>query len=525
LARIVTLRPNDTRKFQDWAAVGAASGHTAVSDASDSSYIESTANGATARFDLTTYTLQPGEFVSGIRVRGRAEANRPIAVGLRTPRLSPVGGFPPCTIRQDRSVREFTTYMFPGSGDPFSSDKGVMTQAMLDGLKLELVLSTSAAGASRVYEVRVDLHISERSPSIVRRGDRLHLSTGPAARLVGFNYYNQLKTYEAPLTHVNRELTNHAEKGFNLVRLFAIPNRIKAGRGTGAWTGPALGRLVEILQHCNDIGVYVDLTHFATFEPAEDPAWYAGMTEAQRWAERRNLVRQVAGMFDQHPSVAFHCVGNEFHAPATLQPKWIPRIDPGPAFQEVVVKDPVGRTQETIWSDWLADVLDGSDGAKSGTTDPHPLFGCGSFPPIDTEVRCTPRRTLSSGLDLVLVHAYPERDPAHQMSVTSLMSQINEARGLGLPVVIEELFPSLGVGVNGSCAALDELYAASFNAVSGIVGHSDGRTSTEYPDSGLTDYERVFQRAMRWFEERSGAFRRAATPTQWTRISGGGTIQ
>jgi hypothetical protein len=111
------------------------------------------------------------------------------------------------------------------------------------------------------------------------------------------------------------------------------------------------------------------------------------------------------------------------------------------------------------------------------------------------------------------------------MSVTSLMSQINEARGLGLPVVIEELFPSLGVGVHGSCAALDELYAASFNAVSGIVGHSDGRTSTEYPDSGLTDYGRVFQRAMRWFEERSGAFRRAATPTQWTRISGGGTIQ
>jgi hypothetical protein len=46
--------------------------------------------------------------------------------------------------------------------------------------------------------------------------------------------------------------------------------------------------------------------------------------------------------------------------------------------------------------------------------------------------------------------------------------------------------------------------------VSGIVGHSDGRTSTDYPDAGLTDHERVFQRAIRWLEQRAGAFRAQA---------------
>jgi hypothetical protein len=513
LARVVTLSPTETRWFEGWAAVGAGSGHAAVSDASDSTYIESTANQAVARFELTTHRLGPGEFVSGIRVRGRARANNPIAVGLRTPSLSRVGGFPPDTIRPDGSVREFETFMFPGSGHPFSSDKGVMTQALLDGLKVELVLSKSAAhpAASRVHEVRVDLHVSERLPSIVRRGNQLHLSTGPEARLVGFNYYDVSNTYETPPMQIERHLTNHRAKGFTLARLFVIPGRIKTAAGTGAWIGAALGRLVEILQHCHDIGMYVDLTHFATFEQTENPSWYSSMTEAERWAERRILVRQLAGMFDQHPSVAFHCIGNELHAPATIQSEWIPRISAGPAFQEVLVKNPAGRTQDAIWSEWLADIMNGSDGAKAGTTEPHPLLGCGSFPPVDVDVRCTPRRSLSSGLDLVLVHAYPESDPADGLSVTSLMSHINQSLALGLPVVIEELFPSLRAGAHGSYAELDELYAAAFDSVSGIVGHSDGRTSNDYPDSGLTDYERVFQRTMRWFEERSCAFRRKTT--------------
>jgi hypothetical protein len=236
------------------------------------------------------------------------------------------------------------------------------------------------------------------------------------------------------------------------------------------------------------------------------------MTEEERWVERKILARQLAGMFDQHPAVAYHCVGNEFHAPATPQTEWIPRLGAGAAFQEVVVKEPAGRSQGAIWSEWLTDVLNPRDGAKAGTTAPHPLFGCGSFPPVDLEARCTPRRTLASGLDLVLVHAYPETNPDDQYSVERLVRHIDEAQRLGLPVVMEEMFPSLYTGFEESFAALDELYEASFQTVSGIAGHSDGRTSSDYPNSGLTDYEGRFRRAMRWFEERSEGFRRARTP-------------
>jgi hypothetical protein len=507
--RIVTLTPTLASSLDGWGAVGGASADSAVSDTSDSSYLQSTADVAVARFELTNYSLNPGEFVTGIRVRTRVEAEHPISVGLRTPNLSRVGGLGPDTVPSNPAAQEFTTYTFPGSGDPFSSDKGVMTQTMLDGLKVELSVCRPGAGTrgGKVYEILVELRVSDRLPSIVRHDDKLGLSTGPEARLVGFNYYNALKTYDAPLSQVKFELNNHAERGFNLVRLFVIPNRIKSAAGTDAWNGAALGRLVEILEHCNNIGMYVDLTHFATFEPAEDPTWYSGMSEAQRWAERKVLVRQFAGMFDQHPCVAYHCIGNEFHAPATLQSEWIPRIDPGPAFQELVVKDPAGRSQDTIWADWLADILNCADGAKAGTTAPDPLFGCGSFPPVDFEVRCTPRRSLAAGLDLVLVHAYPEPEPAEALSVASLMNHIGRAQGLGLPVVIEELFPSLRNGGDVSCAQLEELYLASFHAVSGIVGHSDGRTSADYRDTGLTDYERLFRRAMCWFEERARPFR------------------
>jgi hypothetical protein len=117
-------------------------------------------------------------------------------------------------------------------------------------------------------------------------------------------------------------------------------------------------------------------------------------------------------MFDQHPAVAWDCLGNEFLVLGSLQPFWVQDPVGLPDdlwYFEMVVKDPAGRSKKTIWSDRLADVLSETAGAKAATTTRHRCSAAGR-PASDDPTRCTPAHSLSSGLDLALIHAYPEAD-------------------------------------------------------------------------------------------------------------------
>jgi DNA-3-methyladenine glycosylase I len=514
--QVVTLLPRRGH-HQEWQLVGAPSHLEAVTNGSDASFIESAAGGATERFDLGSYALEPGEFVSGLRVRVRSavQVNHTIDVAVKVadgPKVAPCGGLTD-RIPQSRSIRNFTSFLFPGSGNPHAANSaasGVMSQAMLDQLKVELVLceSGSQAATSKVYDVAVDLYVSKAMPRIVRKGDTLRLSAGGDARFVGVNFRTD-DLHDQTAARVKKELTKHRDKGFNLVRLHIYTSRIKAAAGRDSFIGSELAKLVEILQHCNSIGMYVDLTLFAAYRRGDNPPWYEALSEPDRWAERRHQARQICGMLDQHPAVAWYCLGNEFVVPTTPQPFWVQ--DPiGPAedlwYFEMAVKDPAGRSRETIWTDWLADVLSESAGAKAATTDPPPLFGCGSFPPSDDPSRCTPGQSLSSGLDLALIHAYPEADATAVFGVPSLLGHIRAALGVGLPCVLEEFFPP--PAREGSYREMYQLLSVVDGDVSGIVGHSDGRTSTDYVASGMTERDHIFKSGMRWYEQRVGPWRK-----------------
>jgi DNA-3-methyladenine glycosylase I len=516
-SRVVTLVPHRTGAKQDWMLVGAGTHVAAVRDSSDTSFIESSRDACVERFELGSYVLRPREFVSGIRVRVRAatQPNHTIDVAVQVPDgpgITACGGLTD-QIPQSQSVQDFTTFLFPGSGNPFAakrSARGVLTQAMLDELKVELVLRKSGTGsvASKVYEIAVDLYISDAIPRVVRRGGVLGWSRGSRAHFVGVNFRTD-SLHDQTAAETRNELTNHREKGFNLVRLHVYTSRIKSAAGDASFIDSELAKLAEILQHCNHIGMYVDVTLFAAYRRGDNPPWYEALGEVERWAERRHQARQICGMFDQHPAVAWYCLGNEFVVPTGPQPFWVQ--DPvGRAddlcYFEMVVKDPGDRSRETVWSDWLADVLSEAGGAKGATTSPPPLFGCGSFPPSDSPMQCTPRQSFLSGLDLVLVHAYPEEDAAAVFGVPSLLGHIRAALEVGLPCVLEEFFPSLDRRV--SFREMYELLSAVDGDVSGIVGHSDGLTSTEYPAAGLSERDRFFKSGLRWYEQRAGPWRK-----------------
>jgi DNA-3-methyladenine glycosylase I len=517
--RVVTLLPKSAGHNQEWQLVGAPSHLEAVTDGSDTSYIESAAGGATERFEPGSYALQPGEFVSGLRVRLRSKVqpNHTIELAVQVvdgPTVTPCGGLTD-RIPQSRSIRNYTSFLFPGSGNPYAANsaaRGVMSQAMLDQLKVELVLRELGpqAATSKVYEVAVDLYISKATPRIVRKGYTLQLSSGGEASFVGVNFRTD-DLHDQAASRVKKELTRHRDKGFNLVRLHIYTSRIKTAAGAGSFVAEELAKLVEILQHCNDIGMYADLTLFAAYRRGDNPPWYEALDEADRWADRQHQARQICGIFDQHPAVAWYCLGNEFVVPGEAQPFWVQDPVGRPDdlwYFEMVIKDPAGRSRETVWSNWLADVLSGTAGAKAATTMPHPLFGCGSFPPSTDSTQCTPSQTLSAGLDLVLVHAYPEADPRANFGLPSLLGHIRAARQVGLPCVLEEFFPP-PTG-KGSFAHMDELLIAARRDVAGIVGHSDGLTSTDYPDSGMTERDLLFRSGMRWYEQRVGRWRKEA---------------
>jgi DNA-3-methyladenine glycosylase I len=517
--RVVTLVPNAAGTRQDWTLVGAESLWEAVGDGSEASYVESATDGATERFELGSHALQPGEFVSGLRVRVRAatQARHTIEVAVQVADGSGVTACGGLTdkIPQSQSIRDFTSFVFPGAGNPYAASKsarGVMSQAMLDGLNVQLALRASAAQAatSRVYEVSVELYVSDAMPRIVRKGHKLRLSSGSEARFVGVNFRTD-DFHDQDAAEIKGELTSHRSKGFSLARLHIYTSRIKTAAGRDSFVSRELAKLVEILQHCNDIGMYVDLTLFAAYRRGDNPPWYEALGEAERWRERQHQARQICGMLDQHPAVAWYCLGNEFVVPADAQPFWVQDPVGRPKdlwYFEMVVKDPAGRSKATIWSDWLTNVLSDSDGARAAITDPPPLFGCGSFPLIGDETTCTPARSLQSGLRIVLVHAYPERDSPAYFGLPALLGYIRAARRAGLPCVLEELFPA--PNGKGSFAEMHELLSAARGDVSGIVGHSDGLTSTDYPASGLNERDLLFRSGMRWYEQRAGRWRKEA---------------
>jgi hypothetical protein len=508
--RCVTLELNGAAPEGDWAYAGAASHVAAVTDGSDGSYIESATDGSVARFGLSPYRLREGEFVSGIRVQVRA-ATRSHTLLEVSVEVADRDGTAPCgglvdRIAESQPIHDFVSFLFPGTGSPFATDpavRGVMTHSMLDGMTVQVVLRRSSpdTSTSRVYAVAVELHVSDALPRIRRRADKLALAVGGEARVVGVNFRTD-DFHDKGTAQLKAELTRHREKGFNLARVHVYTSRIKSGPGQSAFVDSELAKLVEILQHCNDIGMYVDLTLFAAYRRGDNPAWYEALSEAERWADRQYQARQICGMFDQHPAVAWYCLGNEFVVPSDPQPFWVQ--DPiGPAddlsYLEMVVKQPAGRTKGTIWSDWLANVLSDTAGARAATTEPQPLFGCGSFPPIADETLCTPRRSLLSGLGLVLLHAYPERDTSANFGLPSLLGHIMAARQAGLPCVLEEFFPA--PNKKGSFREMEELLSAAHSDLSGIAGHSDGLTSTDYRAVGTSGRDLIFQSAMRWYEQ------------------------
>jgi hypothetical protein len=220
-------------------------------------------------------------------VRLRPQAQPSHTIDVADGRAATVcGGFTD-QIPPSQPIQEFMTVLFAGCRHPnatSTSARGVITQEMLDGLKVRLVLRESApqgAGSKGVRARRGSPRLGG-DPAIVRVHDKLPLFTGGDACFVGVTSRTGT-LHDQTAAQVNTELTRHRDKGFNLVRLHIYTSRIKAAPSGDEFIGSELAKLVDILQHCNGIGMYLDMTLFATNRRGENPAWYEALSEEERW--------------------------------------------------------------------------------------------------------------------------------------------------------------------------------------------------------------------------------------------------
>jgi hypothetical protein len=223
-----------------------------------------------------------------------------------------------------------------------------------------------------------------------------------------------------------------------------------------------LGRLVGLAERT---GLYLDVTGLGCYRPADVPAWYDALSEADRWSAQAHFWRAVAGRCARSPAIFCYDLMNEPVVPGGKRKpgEWLSgKLFGGLDFVQWIALDQAGRPRAEIARAWVRALT-----KAIRAEDRRHLITVGLLP-------STPQWGHFSGfvpgeiapeLDFICVHVYPERGKVDEA--------INTLKGfaVGKPLVIEETFPL-------TCPAsdLEQFLLKSRGIACGWVGHYGGQT-------------------------------------------------
>jgi hypothetical protein len=284
----------------------------------------------------------------------------------------------------------------------------------------------------------------------------------------GFNYdhdrhFRLIEDYwDTEWSTVLEDFSELRALGANTVRV-----HLQLGRFLNGPQSPnpqALSRLDALLTLAEQERLRLIITGLGEYRPADAPAWYDGLAEAERWHVQRVFWTAVAARGAHSSAVFAYDLMNEPVVPGDPQSQWpsAAEID-GLHFLQHVTLDRAGRPAPEIAAAWVRPLAEAVRAA-----DPRALVTVGMFPAWEG---INPQ-DIARFVDYQSVHLYP-RSGQFPEALDAL-----RAFNTWQPVLIEELGPLY--------CSVDELEAFMNDArplSAGALGFYWGETIAELEGS------------------------------------------
>jgi hypothetical protein len=251
-----------------------------------------------------------------------------------------------------------------------------------------------------------------------------------------------------------------------------------------------LAQLSQLLKLSEELGIYLDITGLACYHKKNIPAWYDGLSEADRWAVQARFWSAVANVCKASPAVFCYDLMNEPILPGKEpETEWLGGELGGKFFVQRISLDLAGRTREevaTAWVNTMVEAIRQHDDRHMITVGVIPwVFVFGGGKPLFHGPEVGKR------LDFVAVHFYPKTGEVDK-ALTAL-----KAYEVGKPLVVEEMFP-LGC----SADELAEFIERSSSHCDGWISFYWGTSAEELRNDPKQDFGKAITAA--WLDKYRG---------------------
>lgn len=293
----------------------------------------------------------------------------------------------------------------------------------------------------------------------------VEVGSGAPFRPLGFNYDHDGKGHlledywVGHWDEVVRDLEAMRRAGANVIRVHL--QFVRFMRDATEPDGAALTRLRALFRLAERLGLRLDVTGLGAYRRSDQPAWYDGLDEKERWDAQALFWRAVADVGSESPAIFCYDLMNEPVVPPhrVEPPNWLPgRPFGGFQYVQYVTLEPAGRPPVEIAKAWVQRMADAVRGA-----DPGALVTVGLAPwSLDRlgqlESGFVPDR-VAPLLDFTAVHIYPRRGKNAEALAT--------LRGflVGKPLLVEEIFP-----LYASVEQMQRFRAQADKEVAGWIG-------------------------------------------------------
>jgi hypothetical protein len=220
-----------------------------------------------------------------------------------------------------------------------------------------------------------------------------------------------------------------------------------------------LKQLGKLLNLAEQTGLYLDITGLASYRMKDDPAWYADLSEQDRWKAQANFWEAVAKIGAGKNCVMAYDLINE----PVIGGKpggWVHSTAfAGYYYVNFIAADVEGRDPAEVWRNWAHTLI-----SAIRKQDTEHLVTVGLLPLPNQDML----KGLGSEVDYMSVHIYPKKKNLDK-DIELLRQYVR-----GKPVVVEEIFP-----MECSINELDEFIEKSRSISSGYIGFYWGKPMTD----------------------------------------------
>jgi hypothetical protein len=280
----------------------------------------------------------------------------------------------------------------------------------------------------------------------------------------GFNYdhdrrFRLIEDYwDAEWPVVEADFGELRALGANTVRVHLQLARFLSGPQSP--NAQALARLDALLSLAEREHLRLIITGLGEYRPADAPAWYEQLGEAERWQVQRVFWLAVASRGSRSSAVLAYDLMNEPVVPGEPQTQWpAPAELDGLHFLQHLTLDRAGRPASQIAAAWVQPLA-----AAVRSADSRALVTVGMFPKWEG----VNPRDVAPFVDYQSVHLYPKSGQLEE-ALDAL-----RAFDTGAPVLIEELGP-----LDCSVEELEAFISASGALSVGALGFYWGETLAE----------------------------------------------